>query len=55
MSDSDRDHRGRLPSGKRCPESVGGGCAYCCTGDQKLPLRRKGRRQAKIQIRREMP
>ncbi len=32
MSRSDRDQKGCPRSGKRCPESAGGGCAYCRTG-----------------------
>jgi len=32
MSRSDRDQKGRPRSGKNCPESANGGCAYCRTG-----------------------
>lgn len=51
MSNSDRDQRGRPHSGKKCPESRSGGCAYCHTGDQKLTERRKQRTANKRLVR----
>ena len=51
MSDSRRDQRGRLKSGKRCPEAQNGGCAYCITGDCKRDDRRRNRREARREIR----
>lgn len=53
MAKGDRDHRGRLPSTKRCPDSQSGGCSYCVTGDAKRPARRKNRHTAKVEIRRD--
>lgn len=47
MSKGDRDHRKRLPSTKRCPESQNGGCSYCITGSCKRAYRRKIRQQGK--------
>lgn len=55
MAKGDRDHRGRWRSTKRCPEAINGGCNYCITGTCKRPARRKERRKAKNEIRREMP
>lgn len=53
MSGSDRDRRGRPHSTKSCPDSVNGGCPWCKTGDQKLPLRRAVRRAGKTLVRKE--
>lgn len=53
MSGTDRDQRSRPHSSKRCPESANGGCVYCHTGDQKLPLRRQARRAGKRTTRNE--
>lgn len=50
MSKSDRDQRGRTHSGKKCPESRNGGCAYCRTGDYKRSAQRTERRQKLDQI-----
>lgn len=53
MSGTDRDHRGRLHSGKDCPEAAVGGCNACVTGDYKRPARRKARADAKRALRKE--
>lgn len=53
MAKGDRDHRGRLASTKRCPDSQNHGCSYCVTGTAKRPARRKIRHSAKVEIRRE--
>jgi radical SAM superfamily enzyme with C-terminal helix-hairpin-helix motif len=53
MSGTDRDHRGRLHSGKDCPEAAVGGCNACVTGTYKRPARRKARAVAKRATRKE--
>ena len=53
MAKGDRDHRGRLASTKRCPGSQNHGCSFCVTGREKRPARRRVRREAKVEIRRE--
>lgn len=52
MSHSDRDQRGRLHSGKDCPESAVGGCNACITGEYKRPARRRERHQGRDEARR---
>lgn len=54
MAHSDRDQRGRRHSGKKCPESQNGGCAYCRTGEYKKPDRRSARMQGKKIVRSEL-
>ena len=52
MSDTRRDQRRRPRSGQNCPESAGGGCAYCRTGDYKRRDRRSRRQRGKAEARR---
>ncbi|HEU5223055.1 MAG TPA: hypothetical protein VFU07_05165 [Candidatus Lumbricidophila sp.] len=54
MAHTDRDRRGRTKSGKRCPESINGGCVYCHTGTHKRAERRNLRRQKKTDIREQL-
>ena len=48
MSKGNRDHRGRIPSTKRCPEAQNGGCSYCVTGIYKRSARRKERHDERL-------
>lgn len=47
MAHSERDQRGRPPSGKTCPESAAGGCQWCATGVTKRSHRRRVRAAGK--------
>lgn len=51
MSKSFRDRRGRLRSGKHCPEAQTGGCDWCVTGSYKNMWNRVQRRRKRNAIR----
>lgn len=51
MSRSNRDQRRRPHSGKKCPESAAGGCAWCGTGSYKRAAARTARQGKRRMIR----